>query len=759
MALAYAPEQEGVSEQDKAARAEKLLRLLKSEEEEARGYAQTEVTEQQIEALKRYFGEPYGDEEEGRSRITTREVFEAIQQIIPDLMRVFTAGGNFISLEETSEQDGAYAKDAADYLNWILTSDNPGYRLLHDFAFDGLLHRRGYLACYWRDKEYRAPQTLSGLNIQQVQMLAQDPSVEIIGQDFDTESEAAGITLVVRRTKSPARAEICAIAPEDMRLNGRAIEIDGSRYVGCVKRMLRGEAAHEWPDMADAINEYSGSAVSAGGFTRRGEDVRAERFGDSSDDWRTSSNEASQELEILEEYLRVDLDGDGYPELIRSYRLGDLLLEESEVEENPFGSWTPIRLPHRFMGQSIHDITADLQLQSTVLNRAVLDATYQSVVNREAYDETRVDVDSLLATYSGSKVAVKGSPRDAILPLTGGLDTAKSALSTLELLARRLEDRTGVTRQAQGMDPDALLKGPHSGKAIDLLQTAAGARKEVFARNMGAGLEAFLAKLYRLVCRNQNEPRQVRAGGKWARFDPRTWNSDLRVSVHTGLGTGNREQTLFGLQVIAQFQEAVIDKLGTDNPNVTMKNVHRLQEELCRALGWKSADPFFTEAPDQPVVDEQGRPVMDPETGEPQMKPWAPPPQPSAEMAKVQADAQAKQAELALKTQDTQATLQLQQQKDAAAAEQEAMKAAAQLQIMREKAALDAELAREKAAAEIELAWAKFQAEITLAREKQAAEVELERERIESQERVSRAKMTADDVNIPENRPGGALDE
>ncbi|MEK9810256.1 MAG: hypothetical protein VW362_07390, partial [Candidatus Nanopelagicales bacterium] len=169
-----------------------------------------------------------------------------------------------------------------------------------------------------------------------------------------------------------------------------------------------------------------------------------------------------------------------------------------------------------------------------MLNRAVLDATYQSVVNREAYDKNRVDVDSLLATYSGAKVAVDGDPGSAIFPLTGGLDTAKTALSTIELLARRLEDRTGATRQTQGMDPDALLTGPHSGRAIELLQTAGGARKEMIARNMATGLSALFAKLYRLVCRNQNEPRAAKVGGKWAQFDPRTWNSDLRVMIHTG---------------------------------------------------------------------------------------------------------------------------------------------------------------------------------------------------------------------------------
>ncbi|NBW16100.1 MAG: hypothetical protein EBR82_49765, partial [Caulobacteraceae bacterium] len=552
--MAFAYDAERSPEELQVEREGELLRLLKAEENDALGYRQSELQQQQIDALKHLYGEPYGDEEDGRSRVVTREVFETISWAIPDLMRVFAGGGNTIYLEETSQQDSKFARDAADYLNWIFNVDNPGYDLLHDFAFDGLLHRRGFLACYWRDKEYAAPQTLTGLNITQVQKIAADPTTEIIGQNFDDES-VGGIALRVRKVKKPARAEIVTVAPEDMRLNGRAVDLESCRYVGRVLRMLRGEVARMWPEKAQAVMEYSGTAVSGPQNIRRGSDVRMERFRDNSDDWQATGNNAAQELQVLEEYLRVDLDGDGYPEMIRSYRLGDLLLEEEEVNENPFGSWTPIRIPHKFYGLSMDDITADLQRRSTVLTRAALDAVYQSVVNREAFDKNRVELDTLLATYAGAKIAVNGPPGDAIMPLTGGIDTANVAWNALNQLAVTLENRTGVTRQTQGLDPDALLKGPHSGKAIDLLQTAGAARKEVMARNMASGLEQFFGKLYRLLCRNQNEPRAAKIGGKWAQFDPSQWDENLRVHIHTGLGTGNRDQTLMGLQLIGQAMQ------------------------------------------------------------------------------------------------------------------------------------------------------------------------------------------------------------
>jgi hypothetical protein len=767
VALAYeAPPSEAdlTKEQDKAQREDKLVRMLKAEEEDALGYAQTEVQEQQMEALRRYFGERYGDEEEGRSKVTTREVFETIEWTRPDLMRVFGSGGNVVALEETQPQDAKYAKDAADYLQWIFWQDNPGFELLDDFAFDGLLHRRGYIAAYWCDYEYRAPQTLTGLNIQQVQELMQDPMVEIVGQDFDNESEAGGISLIVRRQKSPARAVIETIAPEDMRLNGRAVTIDKARYVGRVLRMLRGEIVRKWPEKRAEIEAASGDQ--SGGNIRRAEDVRAERFQDDDVSWGETGDEAAEELDVLEEYLRVDLNDDGYPEMIRSYRLGDLVLEESEVEENPFASWTPIRIPHRFMGLSVHDITAELQRINTVLMRAGLDAVYQSVVNREAFDKNKVEADGAInATYTGTKIPVDGPPGDAIMPLTGGLDTAQVAWTALEMTRRMGEDRTGATRQTRGLDADKLSKD-HSGVALNALQLNADARKEMMARNMASGLGDFFSKLYRLVCRNQNEARQAKVGGKWCQFDPRTWNSDLRVNIYSG--GMNRERGLVGLQLIAQEQDKIIEALGPANPIVTVKNRYNLQEALCREVGYKSAEPFFTEVEDQPEMGPDGQPVMD-EQGQPKMKPWAPEPQPDPAMAKVQADTQAKQAELQmkgqesqaamqLKTEEAKANLQLQGQKDSAALAHEEQKAALTLQLAQEKAAAELRLAEGKAQAEIDLAWAKFEAEMALAREKQAVELQLAREQASHQREMHSEKM-ATDVKISKNREGGSLSE
>ena len=339
-----------------------------------------------------------------------------------------------------------------------------------------------------------------------------------------------------------------------------------------------------------------------------------------------------------------------------------------------------------------------------------------------------------------------GNPADVIQQLSGGVNTTDVAWNALTVLRQRLEDRTGATRQTRGLDTDQLGK-EHSGKALGMLQLNADARKEMTARNLASGLGLFMAKLYRLVCRNQNETRQAKIGGKWCQFDPRTWNSDLRVTVHAG-GV-NREHALTGLMMIGQEQEKVFEFLGPGNPNVTSRNRYRFQEELVRAAGWKSADPFFTEPEEQPVVGPDGQPVVDSQTGQPKTEPWKPPPQPSPEMAKVQADAQASQASHELKAQETAASLHLQQQKDAATLEQSSREAELKLQLMRDEAAARIEVMREEAAAKQQVAVMQMEADARLASMKMQQDYELEKMRIESNERIGKAKASATSSESP----------
>ena len=708
-----------------------LLLALKAEEQWAASYLKSELQEAQIDALKRYYGDEYGDEVEGRSRVTTREVYEVIQWLRPDLRRTFTAGDKVFEFEGVTEASDQYADDATALVNHAFLNDNEGERELDAFIFDGLLQRVGIMGVEWHEPEYSPAQEVSGLNTMQVEQLMADPTTEIVEQDAEQgmpdEAHPDGMfyTLKIRQRTKDGYPEFFAVAPEDFRVAARTVDLQDTRYAGDIVRMMKGEAKRKWPDYAEEIDSHQGDT---GGFNT--DERRAERFRDL-EGWDAGSMREGQageadEVEIMREYIRHDLDGDGYPELIRCYRLGDCLLEHEEVDEHIYFHWTPNPIPHRFFGLSIADEAIPVQRTKTVLTRGFLDAINFAIVPRTYANTNMISqrgLDALLTVRPGVIIEGAGAAGEALQPIVTP-DVSGAALTGMQWMDRVLESRTGVNRSAQPMDPDLL---HDTAKGVELLQNAASVRKEEIARNLAVGLQVGGMKAYRLIHKHQNEARALKIAGQWRNIDPRTWEANVRCTVSVGLGTGAREKQLMMLQMVQQDQVAWVQAYGPATPVVTPEHLHNLVAEKLQVMGFKSPDKFFGE----PVV-------PNPQTG--QLEPFVPQPPPDPNTQKIQAQIQEGQAKLQLEAQKMQVGAQLDAQKaqvdaqvrkleaeasaanDARKAELDAriaqMKAEGELAIMREKAVLEAQLKREQMQFEMQMALAQFEFEKEIAREK-----------------------------------------
>lgn len=718
----------GADDPEQAAARSDLLQALKAEEQWAASYLKSEVQESQIEALRRYYGDEYGDEIDGRSRVTTREVYEVIQWLRPDLRRTFTSGDKVFEFEGVTEASDQHATGATDLVNYTFLSDNEGERELDAFIFDGLLQRIGVMGCEWKEAEYTPAQEVSGVNTLQVMQLMQDPTTEILEQDAqqgppdEAHQDGMFYTLKIRKRSKDAYAEVFAIAPEDFRVAARTTDLQSARYAGDIVRMMRGEAKLKWPDYAEEIESHDGDT---GGFNT--DERRAERFRDL-EGWDAGSlrdnGSTADEVEIMREYIRHDMDGDGYPEMIRVYRLGDCLLEYEEVDEHIYAHWTPNPIPHRLIGLSIADEAIPIQRTKTVLTRGFLDAINFAVVPR-TYANTKMigkrGLDALLTVRPGVIIEGEGNAQEALQPIITP-DVTQPALTGMQWMDRVLESRTGVNRSAQPMDPDML---HDTAKGVELLQNAASTRKEEIARNLAVGLQVLGMKIYRLIHKHQNESRAVKVSGVWKNIDPRAWEATVRCTVSVGLGTGAREKQLMMLQMIQGDQVAWVQAYGPGTPVVTPQHLHNLVAEKLRIMGYKTPDKYF------------GDPV-DPQTGQPFIP--EPPADPNAQ--KVQAQIQEGQARLQLDAQKAQMTVQMDAQKaqfDAQLREVETQtKAASDAR----KAELDAEIARMKAEGELAIMRAKMEMEAQQKAQQMLFEMQMAREQFEFEKEMAREKLT-----------------
>ena len=68
-----------------------LLAIIEQEEASSLSHFTGKLAEQRRMAMQYYYGEPYGNEVEGRSQVVTTEVKDAVEGILPTLMAIFTS--------------------------------------------------------------------------------------------------------------------------------------------------------------------------------------------------------------------------------------------------------------------------------------------------------------------------------------------------------------------------------------------------------------------------------------------------------------------------------------------------------------------------------------------------------------------------------------------------------------------------------------------------------------------------------------------
>jgi len=268
----------------------------------------------------------------------------------------------------------------------------------------------------------------------------------------------------------------------------------------------------------------------------------------------------------------------------------------------------------------------DIQKIKTALIRGLLNNIY--LLNNQRYEiaeSHRHDrtLDDLLVNRPGGIVRTK---------TPGGLTPIQnqpigtSLYPALEYFDATREWRTGVTRQGQGLDANALQN--QSATAVNQAFTAAQARMKLIARIFAeTGVRDMFALLHGCIRKNDKQINTVKLRNKWIQVDPRGWKTRDDMTINVGLGTGSRQEQFLNLTNVLNIQKEIVLS-GPSQKLVKPKNVYNTLEKLIERVGLKTVEPYFHD-PDQPEVD--------PQTGQP--IPEQPPP-PDPEVMKLQMEAQ-----------------------------------------------------------------------------------------------------------------------
>jgi len=622
--------------------------IVRNEIEQALGHYDTEYSQDRIDAMDYYLGEPFGNEQADRSQVVSTEVSDTIEHIMPSLMRIFTQSEEYVRFAPHGPEDVAVAEQASDYCNWVINNDNRGFEIMHNWFKDALILKNGVVKFYWDEKTDIETEEYADLNDEELTIILADPEVEIVEQDERTIGEDM-ITpdgmmipapvlydIKVKRTKTDGKVCIENVPPEEFLITSRAKSLEDADFVAHRSSMSVSDLV-QMGYSRDEIEKYAGvsDVETSEERTSRFEDLEGGAPYDSLDP-------TMRDVLVTECYIRSDYDGDGVAEFRRVLTVGNgyHVLENEECDHIPFAILSPILMPHRAIGRSVAELVMDVQLIKSTLMRQLLDNIYNTNNARVVAVEGQVNLDDLLTNRPGGIVRTRTA--GAVQPLQVP-EVSSSVFPALNYMDSVREQRTGISKQSMGLDADALQST--TATAVAAMQAASQGKIEMIARVFAeTGVRALFRGILHLVTKYQNKEKIIRLRNNFVTMDPRQWDNMYDVQINVGLGTGQREQQLATLFQIAAKQEGIMATMGPNNPIVTPIQYRNTLSKIAELSGFKDASEFFQDPRNAPPPPPQQQ---------------GPNPQMQMEMAKAE-------QELALKREKMQLELQFEREKMAA---------------------------------------------------------------------------------------------
>jgi len=307
-----------------------LQGIVAGELEDAVSYIDADVSPIRAKGTEYYRGDPFGNEEDGRSQVVAMEVRDTVSAMLPSLMRVFFSTENVVEYVPRGPEDVAGAQQATDYANYIFSNDNNGFMTTYALFKDSLVRKCGIAKYYWDEVEEVKIDDYSGLDDQTVQLLMSegsevkivvsypDPSIPMDMMQPQIDPMTGQMMQMpqpmlhdvqIKRTTKDGRIKIMAVPPEELVIDRRARSFDDAgiiahRQMATVDDLL--QMGYELDEIEENIS--STDLDSNDEYLARQPLSTTMGSGD-------SLNPGQRRVLYVESYIRVDFDGDGIPEL------------------------------------------------------------------------------------------------------------------------------------------------------------------------------------------------------------------------------------------------------------------------------------------------------------------------------------------------------------------------------------------------------------------------------------------------------------
>jgi len=224
---------------------DEILSMVEGEINGSSDYMDSEISSQREKAMEYFYGEPFGNEEEGRSQVVVTDVQDTLMWMMPSLMRIFTAGDKVVKFVPEGPEDEDVADQATKYVNHVFYKQNDGFMVLYNMFLDALMQKVGIVKHYWEDIEKTTTETYENLTNNEYNLLIQDEKLDEIehtetvvvkqaldpmtGQPVEIEEISHDVTFV--RSVMTGKVTVENVPPEEFLINRGAKTLEDARFI------------------------------------------------------------------------------------------------------------------------------------------------------------------------------------------------------------------------------------------------------------------------------------------------------------------------------------------------------------------------------------------------------------------------------------------------------------------------------------------------------------------------------------------------
>lgn len=583
-----------MSKKSKSLTDDDILNIIIAELDNAPAYANLQIP------LEYYLGAPNGQEEEGRSQITSLDVADSIEWIMPQVMKSFTQTNEIVTFDPCTEEDEVQAELESEYVYSVLMKKNPGFIIIHQFVKDALMQRNGLIKVYFEKIEKQTTEEYTSINEAQLTALLSNDNVEIKEIDEAIIPGESGMLVTVYDVKiivTRKQSRICveSVAIENFRVNSQhnSIDLSTARFTAHIENKTISDLIQDGYSQS-VLDKISSSMEnnSEYRFQLQGENA-------SDDDGFTYNNPAMRLITISECYPYIDINGDGIAELVKVTCAGtsdqpNIVLSIEEVESQPWISTTAILMSHKFQGLSLFDRLKEIQDHKTALIRNIQDNIYLQNNQRTKVVENQVNLDDLMISRSGGIVRMKrlDAMESIVTPQMGPV-----AFDMLHYLDEVRAGRSGVS--AEGTATPQNVGDNVGSEGVERLMTAKEELVGLIIRVVSeTGIKPLMLKIRDLARKHIDVIEDFKFRGRWVKVSPSSWGDRTDSTVWVGTGSGDTRAKIMAINQVMQIQSQALAQPG--QVIVDQNKIYAAINDFCKFSGLNGATKYFND----PTTDE-----------------------------------------------------------------------------------------------------------------------------------------------------------